>query len=89
MNAKKDANGANSLIAGLNTNGKTIQRVYANASTHALSVNNGTTGSDFGPKNALIDENGTRTLLAVSKINSNSIIAAYADSNGKLLIQSM
>ena len=88
MNAAKDQNNINSLIAALNTDGKTIQRIKVNPSNHAVKVSDGTTGSDYGPTNALRDDNDVPILMAVSSVDGKTPVAVYGDSNGNLLIQS-
>lgn len=88
VNAYRDNNGVPTLIAGLNTDGRTIVRVYANETTNALKVSGGTTGTDYGPANALRDENSIPTLLAVSSADGVTPVVVYADSNGNLLTSS-
>lgn len=88
MNAQKDDNNVNTLIAALNTDGDTIIRVLADPTTHVLSVSNGTNGTDFGPANALKDDNNVSTLIATSSADGITPVVVYADSDGKLLIQS-
>ena len=84
----KDQNFVNPLTAVLNTNGKTIVSVLANPITHILHVNDGTTGSDFGPANALRDNNDVPTLLATSSADGLTPVVCYADNNGAILINS-
>jgi hypothetical protein len=86
--SKKDGNGSNSLIAALNTDGRTITPIQAYSTTHALLVNDATTGSNNGPTNALHDDNGVPTICAVSSTDGKTVIVLYADSGGSLLIQS-
>jgi len=85
-NAKRDENNATTIIGVLNTDGATIVPVEANVVTHALSVDNDTTGSDNGPERALRDENSVTTLLAVSSVDGVTLVPLYVDSTGKLLI---
>ena len=85
-NAERDDNNVPSILGVLNTDGETVTRVKANPSTHALAVNNNTTGSDNGPDHALRDENFVPTLLAVSSADGATLIPLYVDSDGKLLI---
>jgi len=86
--ARKDANFVTTLTAVLNTDGQTIELILSNPLTHALRVNDGTTGIDNGPKNALKDLNNTSTLLATSAVDGLTPVVCYSDSNGALLIQS-
>lgn len=87
-NASRDENMVPTLIAGLNTDGKTIVRVLANPTNHSLEVNDSTTGTDHGPQNALRDENNVPMLLAVSSADGVTPVVVYADSSGNLLIDS-
>jgi len=86
MNAERDDNNIPTIIAVLNTNGTTVGVVDANPTTHSLSVDNNTTGSDNGPTRALRDENFVPTLIAVSSVDGVTPVALYVDSDGKLLI---
>ena len=86
--ASKDANYVNVLTAVLNTDGQTVMSVYANPITHRLMLNDGTTGSDNGPTNAIKDKNNVSTLLGTSSADGLTPITAYADSGNKLLIKS-
>lgn len=89
MNAAKDENGVSSLIAVLNSDGSTVQRVKTNPSTHRLKVADGTTGSNLGPTNAARDQNFVPTLMAVSSVDGRTPVAVYADSNGNLLVDTL
>ena len=87
-NASRDENSVPTLIAGLDTNGSTIVRVKVNAATHALMIDDGTSGTDHGPANALRDENSVPVLLAVSSLDGVTPVVVYAKSDGSLLIDS-
>lgn len=84
--ASIDENSRATLTARLNTNGLTVTRVQADASTHVLSVNDGTSGSDNGGTFAATDSNGRPTVFAVSSADGVTLVALYADSSGNLLI---
>ncbi len=88
MNAYRDQNSVPTIIAGLETNGSTIVRVTADPATHALSVDDGTGGTDHGPTNDLRDENSVRAFMAVSSDDGVTPVVVYATSDGKLLINS-
>ncbi len=88
-NASKDENSVSTLLGTLNTNGTTLVRIKANATTHALSIDDNTTGTDHGPVNAPRDENNVPALLAVSSADGVTPVVVYADSSGKLLVDSM
>lgn len=88
-NAYRDENGVPTIIGVRNTDGSTITRVKADSTSHALAVDNNTTGSDNGPTNAPRDENNICGLMAVSSADGVTPIPLYVDSTGKLLINSI
>lgn len=85
-NASIDENSKATLTALLNTNGATITRVQADASTHVLAVSDAHTGSDNGGTFAATDSNGRPTAFAVSSADGVTLVALYADSSGNLLV---
>lgn len=87
-NAYRDENGVPTLIAAKNTDGATIMRLRADSSTHALSVDDGTAGTDKGPTNDLRDENGATCLMAVSSSDGQTPVILYTDANNLLLLKS-
>lgn len=86
MEAKRDENRVTTLLGGLSTDGVTPTRVEADPTTHALAVNEGSTGSDHGPENAPRDENRIPVLMAVSSADGVTPVVVYANSDGELLI---
>jgi hypothetical protein len=90
MNAKIDENGVNTIIATLNTDGISIMNICINDTNSGLCVNDGTTGTDEGNNdgNAMRDENSRPVLLVESSDGNGDLVELYADSDGKLLIQS-
>ncbi len=86
--AYRDGNNVPTLIAGLNSNGTSLVRVLADPSTHALAVDDDTTGTDHGPVNDLRDNNYIPALMAVSSSDGVTPVVVYADSSGNLLIDS-
>ena len=69
-NAARDENNVPTLTAILDSDGETITRVTVDPSTHVLSVDDDTTGSDNGPGDrALRDENFVTTLIGVSSVD--------------------
>ena len=76
------------MTALLKTNGSTITRIVANASTHAMKVSNGISGSDHGGNHANFDDNQRTTMFVESSNGDGALVALYADSSGKLLIKS-
>lgn len=86
-NAYLDSNGVPTIIAGLNTDGRTIIRVLANPSTHRLNTSDGISGSDHGPVDDLRDENSRIAFMAVSSVDGKTPVVVYANSAGRLLIK--
>lgn len=87
-NASIDENTNATMTARLNTDGLTITRVEANATTHGLEIDDNTTGSDNGGTFAATDSNGRPTLFAVSEVDGMTLVALYVNSSGKLLVDS-
>lgn len=87
-NASRDENGVPALLGALNTDGITTIRVGASASTHSLSVDDNTTGTDMGVPNAPRDQNSVPVLMAVSSVDGVTPVVVYATSDGKLFIDS-
>ena len=86
--ASRDQNNVPTILGALNTDGETIVPIQANPASHALSINDGTTGSDNGPVDAPRDENNIPVLMAVSSADGETPVVLYADSEGKLLVDS-
>lgn len=86
--ASIDANSNATITGRLNTNGTTVTRVQVDPSTHALSVDDNTTGSDHGGTIAATDSNGRPTMFAVSNADGVTLVALYVNSSGELLIDS-
>ena len=87
-NAKRDENNVPTLTCVLDTDGETIVNVEVDPTTHVLRVSDDTTGSDNGPNRALRDENFVTTLIGVSSADGVTPVAVYADSDGRLLLDS-
>lgn len=87
-NAYRDENDVPTIIALLDSNGTTIMRVLANPATHALQVEDNTTGTDHGPTNDARDENYVPCFMAVSSADGVTPVVVYADSSGNLLVDS-
>jgi len=90
-NAGHDENARPTLIGVSNVDGVTIEQVTADPSTHALIVDDGTTGSDLGNNNgvALLDENSVSVLMAESSAGDGTLVEVYVnDSTGHLLVNS-
>ena len=88
-NASRDANGIPSLIVALNTDGKTVVKVAVNPTTHALCISDGTTGTDYGPKHAIRDENNVPSAMGVSSADFEIPVVVYGNSNHNLLVDSV
>lgn len=97
-NAAIDQNSVATLTGALSSNGDSVVKVKADPSTHALQIDDNTTGSDFGPANALHDDNSRPTLIAVSSttgtvggisyVQGVTPVVVYVDSSGNLLVDS-
>lgn len=88
-NASKDDNRVSTLIAALDTDGTTPTRVKVDASTKALNIADGTTGTDNGVNRAVKDGNRIPVWLGVSSADGTTPVEIYSDSNGNLLINSL
>lgn len=86
--ASRDENNVPTLLAALNTDGRTPVKIQVNAAAHTLEVDDGTTGSDNGVDNAVRDGNFVPVLLAVSSVDGVTPVEVYANSSGHLLIDS-
>lgn len=86
-NASKDQNYISTLLATKNDTSGTTIPLQADPISHGLMINDGTTGSDFGPKNAPQDNNHVIAIMAVSTDGVTPVVL-YADSSNNLLIQS-
>ncbi len=87
-NAYRDENSVPTLIAALNTDGRTLVRVLADPVTHRLNTSDGTSGTDHGPVNDLRDENSVHAIMAVSSVDGFTPVVVYANSSGQLLTKS-
>lgn len=91
-NAKHDENARPTMTGISNTDGITIENVFANPINHAFEIDDGTTGSDMGNNGgiAMIDENSIPVLTAESSAGDGSLVELYInDSTGRLLINSL
>lgn len=87
-NAKHDGNGIPTIIAPSSSDGTIVVLVQVNPSNGGLKITDGTTGTDFGPVNAIRDGNHVTGLIGVSSTDGITPVDIYADSSGHLLIQS-
>lgn len=87
-NASRDENNVPAIIALDAANGTDIVRVEADPTTHALSVDDDTTGTDYGPTNDARDQNNVPTFMAVSSDDGVTPVPIYATASGALLVDS-
>lgn len=87
MNGAIDTSSRSTMTARLKTDGITVTRLIANASTGALSVSTTTTGGVAPSQFAATDENERPTLFAVSENDGVTPVALQCDSSGALLIK--
>ena len=87
ITAKKDENSRPAMIAASNLDGATIIALNAEVN-HQLIVSDGVGGADLGNNsdNAMLDENGTPVLTAVSSAGDGAIVELYADPISKALL---
>lgn len=86
MASPRDGNRVPTLRGALSTDGTTIVNVQANPTTHRLSANIGSTGSDFGTPNAKRDDDRVPVLMAVSAADGVTPVEIYANISGQLLM---
>ena len=87
-NAQRDENNVPTKIGVLSSDGQTPVKLTANPVSHALSVNDNTTGNDNGGDIAAHDGNYVPSLIAVSSADNSTPIAVYVDLDGKLMVDS-
>lgn len=90
-NAFLDENSRPTLTGALSSDGATPTQVFAVKTSHALEIDDNTTGSDNGNNggNALTDDNGRPTLTALASDGSGEIVNVYVTSTNKLMVDSM
>lgn len=86
--AKRDENNVPTILGVLNSDGDTLVPIQVEPVTHSLEIDDDTTGSDNGPSISPRDQNFIPALLAVSSVDGVTPVVVYADSNGKLLVDS-
>ena len=84
----RDNNKVGTMMGVLNTDGTTPTRIKANPTSHALDINDGTSGADIGPDDASRDNSGMTTLMVVSNTDGVTPVLIFIDSNGKILVKS-
>ncbi len=88
MQTPRDENRIPTIIGVLNSDGVTPVSIWADPTSHKLKADNGTTGTDNGPTQAVRDENRVTGLMATSSSDGVTPVALYADSLHNLLIKS-
>ena len=86
MNAKRDQNHIPTIVA-VQDDGATITAIQGDPSNHGVAVSDASTGSDNGGDEAR-DDNHIPVMTAVSSADGITPVVIYADTNGKLLIDS-
>lgn len=86
--ANRDDNSIPTMIGVLNTDGATPTKVRIDATTHALHMSDGVSGSDLGQNNAERDDNMIPVMLAVSEVDGSTPVPLYVNSSGQLLVDS-
>lgn len=86
MTAPRDENRIPVAQGISNSDGTTMINVYANPSTKALKISDGTTGVDYGPIDDKRDENRVVAFMAVSAIDGVTPVPIYADESTNFLL---
>lgn len=87
--ARKDNNQVNTMLGTQQTDGVTPEHIKANPTTHGLTIDDNTTGTDQSPTDiAKRDQNMVPVLIAVSETDGATPVQLYVDADGKLLIDS-
>ena len=86
--ASKDNNNISTILGTLNSDGSTPVPIKVDPTTHELQAADGTTGSDNSDDIADRDDNMVTVMLGVSNADGVIPVALYANSDGKLLIDS-
>lgn len=86
-NASRDHNRVPTGLGTSASDGKTTLPIRADASTHALLVSDGTTGSGFSRRDSFRDENSVTAMIAMSTDGVTPVLL-YMDSSSNLLIKS-
>lgn len=87
-NAAVDENSVKTRIGVLDSNGKTIMRLYVNPMNGSLMVSDGTSGTYPGGNVSKPDENSARSMIGVSSANGQTPLKALINSSNQLLIKS-
>lgn len=88
MEASRDQNHVTTILCALSSNGTTPVRVEIDPDSHALKVDDASTGSSFGGTDAIRDQNRVPVWLAVSSSDEITPVPVFANSDGELLIDS-
>lgn len=88
-NASRDQNFVTSILAVLDSDGKTVVPIRANPANNKLKALDNTTGSDQGPVNAVRDGNFVTSWIGVSNLDFTTPTVIYGDVNGNLLVDSI
>lgn len=91
-NAPIDSSNRPAIICASSLDGTTIVPIKSNPSTHAITVDDNTTGSNNGNNNgvAMLDENSNQVWIAESSAGNGAIVEIYGNaSNGKVLVNSI
>lgn len=85
-NSAQDQNFVKSLIASQNNASVLPARLRAEPISHSLAIDDGTSGTDFGPVNAARDGNDVTCIMAVSSADGITPVALYVDAITKALL---
>lgn len=88
QDAAEDENHVFTVLAALADDPTKTIRVQVDPSTHALKVDDGTDGQDYGPDDAPRDSNHRPAIMGVSSADGVTPVVIYTTPDGKLLIDS-
>ena len=87
MEAKRDQNHVTTMLGVSDADGVTTLNASAEPIRHALNVNDGVDGADFGEDDAARDQNHVPVLMAVSADDGVTPVPLYINGGGALKIR--
>lgn len=76
-NSSRDANNVPTRTAVSDADGTTLMLLYADPTTHGLTIDDNTTGSDHGTATARRDSNAVPAMMAISSSDNKTPVALY------------
>lgn len=85
-NAIKDNNGIPVIMGASNADGVTMAPFFVHPTTHALEIDDNTTGSDLSGNIAERDDNQITTTMGVSNSDGSTPTVPYIDPSAKKIL---